>query len=187
MENTNPNMQLSLKLGFRKATSYNVVHHKEFPSLYRFVKWTRSSLRTFNKIDYSSEEALDYLVAQADELESYIDGHDVASLKEATDLERMGLIGILATIGEKVRHISEAEQCAYPEIPWKSLQHVRNGIAHNPTSFIQDGIWDEMCRLMIEEFPKIKIHLDEMAEDYRIEALADQGVFRPQDRLDFNG
>lgn len=92
--------------------------------------------------------------------------HYAADRKTRNAVERN-----LEIIGEAARHVSEETRSRYPEIPWTSIDGLRNIIAHEYGEILHQKVWG-ICR---DRLPGI------------IEQLGQSGIENPPSDRDDSG
>lgn len=137
-----------------------------YPVLYSLAGRTRPTNSSLNPRDFDEAEAFDIMRDNIGKLDMFLKPHTYESLQTLDDIERMGILGYVKTIGEKSRHISQSTAESFPTVPWRPLRDIRNALAHNMSSFTSDDIWKKISNLLIDEFPVLRDEVVASANEY---------------------
>ena len=149
-----------------------------YPVLYALAGRTRPKNSTLNPRKFDEADAFEIMKGNVQKLDVFLRPHTRESLVELDEIERMGILGYIKTIGEKSRHISQSTAETYPTIPWRPLTDIRNALAHNMSAFTPDDVWKKISGLLVDEFPTLRDEIIASANEYA--ANLSQGHIRRQ-------
>ena len=100
---------------------------------------------------------LEDILAAADAIAEFIDGHDYASF-EGSQLLRSAVVHQLTIIGEAVAQLPADLRERHPHIPWTDIKGFRNIIVHH-----YFGIdWEEVWRSATTRVPVLRAQISEI-------------------------
>ena len=115
----------------------------------------------------NDDERLADIQSAIDRIQRYVQ-HDRTRF-DTDELLQNAVLHWVEIIGEAARGVSEKVRDAHPEVPWRVITDMRNGVTHGYFDIDLDVVWNTVTRdlpKLKESVTQIRAELDSEAENF---------------------